>query len=42
MFINKKLWTDIYGCILLRGLKTGYRDQNSNKYVAGTFICILI
>ena len=38
MFINKNLWMDIYGCILLRGLKTGYHAQNSNKYVADSVI----
>ena len=34
MFINTNLWMDIYGCIFMRGLKTGYRDQNSYTDVA--------
>ena len=34
LFINKNMWMDIYGCILLRGLKTGYRDRSSNTDVA--------
>ena len=42
MFINTNLWIDIYGCILLRGMKNGYRDQNSNKDVAGIVIRIQI
>ena len=29
-FINKNLWMEIYGCILLRGMKNGYRAQNEN------------
>ena len=33
MSINTNLWMDIYGCIFMRGLKTGYRARNSNKYV---------
>ena len=28
---------DIYGCILLRGLKTGHRAWNSNTDVADAF-----
>ena len=40
MFINTNMWIDIYGCILLRGLKTGYRDQNINKDLADTVIQI--
>ena len=40
MFIDKNMWMRIYGCILLRGLKNGYRAQNSNKYVADTVIRI--
>ena len=26
--INTNLWIDIYGCILLRGMKTDYRARN--------------
>ena len=40
MFINKNMWIDIYGFILLRVLKTSYRTQNSNKYVADNVIRI--
>ena len=29
---------EIYGCILLRGLKTDYRAQNSNRGVADVII----
>ena len=28
------MWMDIYGCIFLRGLKTGYHSRNSNADVA--------
>ena len=28
VFINKNMWMDIYRCILLRGLRTGYRARN--------------
>ena len=42
MFINTNLWMDIYGCIFFRGLKTGYRAQNSNKYVVDTIIWIQV
>ena len=34
LLINTNMWMDIYGCIFLRGLKTGYRARNSNIYVA--------
>ena len=40
MFINTNMLMDIYECILLRGLKNGYRSQNSNKYMADTVIHI--
>ena len=40
MFINTNLWMDIYGCILLWGLKTGYRAQNSNNDVADNVVRI--
>ena len=42
MFVNTNLYMDIYGFIFMRGLKTGYRAQNSNKDVADTFIRIHI
>ena len=40
MLINKNLWMEIYGCILLRGLKNGYHAQNRNEDVADTVILI--
>ena len=40
MLINKNLWMDIYGFMLLRGMKTGYCAQDSNKDVADTVIKI--
>ena len=40
LFINTNLWMDIYGCILLRRLKTGYRARNRNKYVVDSVIHI--
>ena len=33
---------DIYGCIFLRGLKSGYRAQNSNENLADIVIQIQI
>ena len=42
MFINTNLWMDIYRCILLMGLKTGYRAQNSKKYAADSVIQIIL
>ena len=38
MFINTNIWMDIYGYILLRGLKTGYRAHNINTDVADAVI----
>ena len=38
LFINTNMWMDIYGCILLRGLKTDYRVRNSNTDVADVVI----
>ena len=38
LFINTNMWMDIYGCILLRGLKTDDRVRNSNTYVADVVI----
>ena len=40
MFINTNLWMEIYGCILLRGMKTSHRAQNINKDVADNVIRI--
>ena len=34
IFIDTNLWMDIYAYIFLKGLKTGYRAQNSNTDVA--------
>ena len=36
--INTNLCMDIYGYILVRVIKTGYRDWNSNKDVADAVI----